>query len=214
MVWVWCVSGIKLKKVWAASAILCLMAPEMFGLRNALQLAHQMGTPIEPPILEMLKKWLGEEAFYAAIGQQPPAAKQPPAATPAAQAQSAGPSAPRVNQPPLVLIREGVAAQNKEAVRSALRMAVEQDTQIDAPVLEMLRKWLGEDDEALQTLAKRRGIHLGPERSDLDDWMCCCFLILLHPCWKHELACFVGMHKCGDSYQNHYLFATPLPWVC
>ena len=35
-------------------------------------------------------------------------------------------------------------------MRSALRTAVQQDTQIDAPVLEMLRKWLGEDDEALQ----------------------------------------------------------------
>jgi len=27
-------------------------------------------------------------------------------------------------------------------------MAVAQETQIDAPVLEMLRKWLGEEDEA------------------------------------------------------------------
>ena len=35
-------------------------------------------------------------------------------------------------------------------MRAALRTAVQQDTQIDAPVLEMLRKWLGEDDEALQ----------------------------------------------------------------
>ena len=35
-------------------------------------------------------------------------------------------------------------------MRAALRTAVQQDTQIDAPVLEMLRKWLGEDDEALK----------------------------------------------------------------
>lgn len=32
------------------------------AVKNALQLAHQLGTPIEPPILEMLRKWLGEEA--------------------------------------------------------------------------------------------------------------------------------------------------------
>lgn len=128
------------------------------AVKNALQLAYQLKTPIEPPILEMLKKWLGEEAFNAAMGKAPPPAPAP-AEPPAATAKAPPGGAPA---PPLVLIREGVAAQNKDAVRAALRTAVQQDTQIDAPVLEMLRKWLGEDDEALNTLAGRRGINLEP----------------------------------------------------
>ena len=77
------------------------------AVRSALELARQLQTPIEQPILDMLKKWLGEEAFNAAMA--PKAASQG-------------------SQPPLVLIREGVAAQNKDAVRSALRLAVEQES--------------------------------------------------------------------------------------
>jgi len=62
----------------------------------------------EAPILDMLKKWLGDDAFNAAMGKAPPkadpvAAKQPETSS---KVPKAAPS-----QPPLVLIREGVAAQ-------------------------------------------------------------------------------------------------------
>ncbi|CAJ1438919.1 unnamed protein product [Effrenium voratum] len=134
------------------------------AVKNALQLAHQLGTPIEPPILEMLRKWLGEEAFNAATGKAPGLAPMAPIApaplAPAPLAPLAEREPERPNQPPLVVIREGVAEQNREKVRNALRLAVEQGTQIDAPVLEMLRKWLGQDDEALNTLAARKGVQL------------------------------------------------------
>ena len=112
------------------------------AVRSALELARQLQTPIEQPILDarailgdefserskclhlrvqqdarsaedMLKKWLGEDAFNAAMGA--PKAAQP-------------------GQPPLVLIREGVAAQNKDAVRSALRLAVEQESKPSSKV--------------------------------------------------------------------------------
>ena len=133
------------------------------AVKNALQLAYQLQTPIEAPILDMLKKWLGDDAFNAAMGKAPPkadpvAAKQPETSS---KVPKAAPS-----QPPLVLIREGVAAQNKDAVRSALRMAVAQETQIDAPVLEMLRKWLGEEDEAWNALAVRSGIQVQPKHDE------------------------------------------------
>jgi len=65
---------------------------------------------------------------------------------------------PVPTQPPLVLIREGVAKQDRGSVRAALRMAVEQGTQIDAPVLDMLRKWLSEEDESLNILSARAGL--------------------------------------------------------
>ena len=65
----------------------------------------------------MLKKWLGEDAFNAAMGKAPPTPApaaapptEPPAEPPAAATAKAPPSA-GTGAPPLVLIREGVAAQ-------------------------------------------------------------------------------------------------------
>lgn len=56
----------------------------------------------------MLKKWLGDEAFNAAMGREPPAASSTPAKS--APEPSPKPKA-AAEKPPLVLIREGVAAQ-------------------------------------------------------------------------------------------------------
>jgi hypothetical protein len=57
----------------------------------------------------MLKKWLGEEAFNAAMGKAPPTPAPAPAEPPAATAKA--PPSGGAPAPPLVLIREGVAAQ-------------------------------------------------------------------------------------------------------
>eukprot|EP00438_Fugacium_kawagutii_P029246 Skav229581 [mRNA] locus=scaffold568:867350:873680:+ [translate_table: standard] len=60
----------------------------------------------------MLKKWLGDEAFNAAMGREPPAAAAAASSTPAKSAPEPSPRGPKVaEKPPLVLIREGVAAQ-------------------------------------------------------------------------------------------------------
>ncbi|OLQ05421.1 hypothetical protein AK812_SmicGene11399 [Symbiodinium microadriaticum] len=133
------------------------------AVKTALQYATQMGTPIEAPILDMLRQWLGEDTFSSVMAKSPPTPTVVPAKAGApvsapepvvkAKAAVAVPA-----QPPLVVIREGVAKQDKGLVRAALRMAVEQGTQIDKPVLDMLRKWLSEEDESLNILAARAGM--------------------------------------------------------
>eukprot|EP00439_Symbiodinium_sp_Y106_P024567 s3905_g3.t1 len=133
------------------------------AVKTALQYATQLGTPIEAPILDMLRQWLGEDTFSSVMSKSPPTPTVVPAKAGApvsapepvvkAKAAVAVPA-----QPPLVVIREGVAKQDKGLVRAALRMAVEQGTQIDKPVLDMLRKWLSEEDESLNILAARAGM--------------------------------------------------------
>ncbi|CAE7296878.1 unnamed protein product [Symbiodinium natans] len=116
------------------------------AVKTALQMATQLGTPIEAPILDMIRQWLGEDAFSSVMAKSPPTptvipAKAGPSATAPETVVKAKAPVTVPAQPPLVLIREGVAKQDKGMVRAALRMAVEQGTQIDKPVLDMQKFW-------------------------------------------------------------------------
>eukprot|EP00931_Biecheleriopsis_adriatica_P031152 TRINITY_DN18296_c0_g1_i1.p1 TRINITY_DN18296_c0_g1~~TRINITY_DN18296_c0_g1_i1.p1 ORF type:complete len:445 (+),score=144.00 TRINITY_DN18296_c0_g1_i1:101-1336(+) len=119
------------------------------AVQLALQTAMQQGIAIEKPIMDMLRQWLGEATFTAIVSGSGQAKAKPafPPVPPGSAAQQA-------SQPPqpLVMIRQGVAAQDKNGVRNALRLALQQGTKIEAAVCSMLRQWLGEDDEALNAL--------------------------------------------------------------
>lgn len=47
--------------------------------------------------------------------------------------------------PTLLLIREGIAAQNKDSVRSAMAMAIKAQVPIEPKILTMLQQWLGDE---------------------------------------------------------------------
>eukprot|EP00933_Yihiella_yeosuensis_P004810 TRINITY_DN10920_c0_g1_i1.p1 TRINITY_DN10920_c0_g1~~TRINITY_DN10920_c0_g1_i1.p1 ORF type:complete len:540 (+),score=180.55 TRINITY_DN10920_c0_g1_i1:120-1622(+) len=111
----------------------------------ALQMAQQQGTVIEAPVMNMLKQWLGNEVFAAA--QAPVPTPLPQAAAPSAAPVTAG--NPPGNQNALLMIRQGVAAQDKAAVRSALQLARQQGATLEPAVQAMLKQWLGEADADL-----------------------------------------------------------------
>mmetsp|Transcript_52178 Transcript_52178/g.93581 ORF Transcript_52178/g.93581 Transcript_52178/m.93581 type:complete len:484 (-) Transcript_52178:70-1521(-) len=141
----------------------------------ALQMAQHLGTAIDPPIMNMLRQWLGDEIFASVMVSStkappsvPPKAASPsippmgmaqqtqmPSTNTAAFAKTAAgsPGGCGVRPQPLMLIRQGVAAQDKAGVRYALRLAVQEGSTIDKAVCDMLRQWLGENDEALNLLS-------------------------------------------------------------
>jgi len=146
---------------------------------SALQMAQHLGTTIDPPIMKMLQQWLGAEIFASLMS---PSSKAPPASVPAnvvspspivpqtqmgtaqpAQTLPAAsfaksgavPSGMGARPQPLMLIRQGVASQDKAGVRYALRLALQEGTTIDKAVCDMLRQWLGENDEALNLLSNK-----------------------------------------------------------
>lgn len=144
------------------------------GVKKALAIARQQNTQIDAGILNMLKQWLGEEAFNAAMTgsvqqSQPktPAAKAPAAKAPDPSSASTAPVAkaqplvPAAKAQPLVLIRQGVASQDKSSVRAALRIALQEGTSIEPAVCDMLQQWLGPGDEALQNIMQLRALSSG-----------------------------------------------------